>query len=368
MAGVCAKPGPSVLDRNESTYRDAREGADARCRASVTLRSHLRVVVILGVATALITETLSAFGAITRLALAVAWAMTLAAMGVYAFRRRRPVWRITLHWFCVALIASIAAICGVVLTVAIVSPPNSADAMAYHLPRVLYWAQNRTVRFFPTTYFNQVMLQPLDEYAVLQTFVLTGGDRFANLIAFGSFVGSIFGVAAIAREFGVNGRGMVFAALFCATLPNAILQASGAKNDSMLGLWLVCAVLFALRRDFLLLALSVALALGTKATAYLFAPPVLAAVLIPRLGWRDWARLAGFGAAAIALIDGPQYARNIELSGSPLGYDSAFGNGTFRWRNERFGWKATVSNALRHLSDQLGGRSEKWNNGVYEAV
>ena len=154
------------------------------------------------------------------------------------------------------------------------------------------------------------------------------------------------------------------AALVCATLPNAILQASGAKNDFLLAFCLVCAVYFALRRDPLLLSLSIALAIFTKATAWLFLPPLVLyiAFVFPR-------RILLWMAAAILLINGPQFARNIhQLSGSPLGYDSAQGDGYFRWRNESPGLGSLASNALRHTSEQIGARSVRWNQAIFDAV
>ena len=320
----------------------------------------LRSAVFLGTAALVLTEVLSPFHLLSRWPLAVAW-----LLAVVAWTRLAP--RAAVKWRFrpveAGFAAIIAAIGGVVALTAILSPPNSADAMAYHLPRVVYWAQSGSVAFFPTPYLNQIMLQPLAEYLMLHTYLLTGGDRLINLIAFAAYAGSIVGVSAVAGAFGLNTRSQAWAALFCATLPNAILQASGAKNDFLLAFWLVCAVYFAVRRDALWLALSAALALATKGTAYLFLPPLLvyAAVVLPR---RQLAWIAG----AICVLNGPQYARNLQLSGSPLGFDSAQGDAVFRWRNEHLTWKPAVSNALRHTSEQLGARSPRWNQSVYDAV
>ena len=319
-----------------------------------------------GAAAALITELLSPFHLLRPVPLAIVWLMiaSIAAWRVPVgewgrwFRLPRPN---LFELLLASLSAVIAALAGLT---AILSPPNSADAMAYHLPRVIYWAQSGSVAFFPTPYFNQITLQPLAEYVMLHTWLLTGGDHLINLIAWAAFVGCITGVSAISAAFGLGTRAQAMAALLCATLPNAILQASGAKNDMLLAFWLVCAVYFAARRNAAFTGLAVGLALATKATGYLFLPVLLG----PLIAVPDRKRTAACLAAGILLINTPQFIRNWSLSGSPLGYDSAQGNGFFRWRNESFGWKPTLSNAVRHASDQLGARSPRWNQSVYDAA
>jgi hypothetical protein len=320
----------------------------------------LRTAVLTGTAAIAITELLSPFHLLTRWPLAAAW---LIAVALFAWAGPRIALKGRIRPLEAAFAAVVAAIGAVIAFTAILSPPNSADAMAYHLPRVVYWAQSGSVAFFPTPYLNQIMLQPLAEYFMLHTYVLTGGDRWINLLAFAAYAGCVVGVSAIAGAFGLSSRSQAWAALFSATLPNAILQASGAKNDLLLAFWLVCAVYFAARREAKWLAISTALALATKGTAYLFLPPLLvyAVVILPRrqLVWIP---------AAVCLLNGPQYLRNLQLSGSPLGFDSAQGDGVFRWRNEHLSWKPAVSNALRHASEQLGARSPRWNQSVYDAV
>jgi hypothetical protein len=105
------------------------------------------------------------------------------------------------------------------------------------------------------------------------------------------------------------------------------------------------------------------LALATKATGYLFVTPLLVWVVV-----RRDRRAAVWALASTLLINTPQYVRNLRLSGSPLGYDSAQGNGYFRWRNEYLGWRPLVSNVVRNASEQLGARSPEWNRGVFESA
>ena len=334
----------------------------------------LRALVVFGAAAVLITELLGSVNALRAVPVALSWTLVAVVAAAIAWNRKARLPRLCWPGLVnAALISASAVICVVILITAFVSAPNSTDAMAYHLPRIVYWVQAGNVSFFPTPYLNQIMLQPMAEYLMLHTYLLSGGDGFVNLIQWMGCIGSIAGVSLIARSLGAGLRGQAIAALFCATLPNGILQASGAKNDYVLALWLVALVWLGIEwaahrrhHDLILLGLALSLALFTKGTAYLFAPPVLAVVL-----WPARRRILAFVLAAgvcVVILNGPLYWRNFDLSHSPLGFDSAHGNGFYRWRNERLGWRATVSNVLRNTSEQLGSRSETRNRRVYETV
>jgi Dolichyl-phosphate-mannose-protein mannosyltransferase len=328
----------------------------------------LAAVVLIGAATVLVTEVLSAFTLIRPAALAVFWIL-VAGFTVRAIRLRKP----KTEPFVVLSVGAIAAILVITATTAAFSPPNSTDAMAYHLPRVIYWAEQSSVRFFPTQYLTQISLQPMAEYFMLHSYLLSGGDHLINFVQWFASLASIVGVSSIAGLLGATLRGEAVAAIFCATLPSGILASSGAKNDYVLAMWLVSATYFALRyrqsgliAEGALLGLALGLALFTKATGYLFAPWILAAILLPILRTRAKGLL--IVAACALAVNAPQYARNLALSGSPMGFDSAQGDGFFRWRNDTLGPKQTISNIARNLSEQLGARSESWNHGVYGAV
>ena len=241
----------------------------------------LRACVAVGMAVALVTEILSPFHLLHRGPLTVVW-LAILVTAAWLCARRAPRPKISFRPVEAAIALACAAIAGIVAVTAWMSPPNSADAMAYHLPRVVYWAQAGSVSFFPTPYFNQVCLQPLAEYFYLHTYLLSGGDHFVNLVTWVAFLAGIIGVSALAGALGAGSRGQALAALFCATLPNGILQASGAKNEWMLALWLICAAYFAVREDALFTGLALGLALAAKATAYLFAPPLLLAIVLIR--------------------------------------------------------------------------------------
>jgi hypothetical protein len=77
-----------------------------------------------------------------------------------------------------AMLVGIAFILGVTAFNAIVAPPNTDDVMEYHLPRVVLWASNQSVQFFPTFDFAQLIHTPWAEFAALHIYVLRPPTQF----------------------------------------------------------------------------------------------------------------------------------------------------------------------------------------------
>ncbi|MDX2266963.1 MAG: hypothetical protein NW208_02590 [Bryobacter sp.] len=257
---------------------------------------------------------------------------------------------------CLAVCAGLWTLEGIA---ALASAPNSSDAMAYHMPRVVYWIQHKSVENYATEYLNQIMLQPLAEYVVLHLQLLTGGDRLANLGAWLATGGSMLAASLVAEKMGAGVHGQALAAVLVATIPNGVLQASGVKNEALLSFLLLAALYFALAKRSLALSVAVGLSCLTKGTAYLFAGPLVlffAPRAVPAV------------ALGVLLVNGPFFTRNIELSGSPLGFSSASADGKYVWKNEPISVRGAGSNLVRHVADQMGERSEAWNQWVYWKV
>ncbi len=278
-------------------------------------------VLAVGLITVALTEGLSLFHALNRATVLASWALVvasfLAARGLRGWSRPRVDPRV-------------AMVLGVTAVIAIVAPPNGWDALAYHMSRVVYWIQNGSVAHFPTHNIRQDAFSPFAEFCILHLQLIWGGDRLANLVQWGAFAGSLVAVAALVRRFGGESSAVTSALVFAATLPMAILQASGTENDLVLALWLLIALLAAeenVRTGTVMSALKLGAAVGlavlTKGTAYVLCAPLLAGwaiLLFVRSGLRR--RALGLIAAAglLALgLNAPHYARNFRVFGSPLG-------------------------------------------------
>jgi len=251
---------------------------------------------------------------------------------------------------------------------------STNDALDYHLPRVMHWIQNGSVDFYPTAVSRQLNLNPWAEYAITQFMILGGGDAWANLIQWFAFAGAAVGVSLVARELGASPRGQVFAAVFAATIPMAVLQGSTAQNDLAGAFWVVVLVYWILRlrnstpesRMAIVRPASVGLAIGaalglailTKTTGYVFAIPFLlwlVPIALRRFRWRVVPFGLVAGGLALALNLG-HYVRNNQLYGSPLGpgQESPPGQDWGKYTNDVFSLSTLFSNTVRYLALNIG--------------
>jgi hypothetical protein len=125
----------------------------------------------------------------------------------------------------------LAVILFVTFFIAVVYPPNNWDSMTYHLPRIEHWLQNKSLNHYYTSIDRQLLSAPFAEILILQGRALSGDDYLANLVQWFSFLGSIIGISKIAGRLGMNRKMQIVSALFFATVPMAILQASSTQTD-----------------------------------------------------------------------------------------------------------------------------------------
>jgi Flp pilus assembly protein TadD/4-amino-4-deoxy-L-arabinose transferase-like glycosyltransferase len=341
-------------------------------------RAFLSSCAIWGLVLTAITELLSLFGRFTLGGLLVSWACVVLVL-LFAWLRFRKgklkLPKLEIPAFLGVLSLSIAVIVAALGLIALIAPPNNWDSMNYHMARVAHWIQNKSIGFYPTMLPSQLYQNPWAEFAIGHLQILSGGDRFANLVQWFSMVGSIVGVTLIAQELKADHRGRVFAAVICATIPVGILMASNTKNDYILAFWLVCFVYYTLRfrrepclRSALGVGITLGLAILTKATAYLYAFPFLVWFVLSAFGAyrRQMWKPTLLAAAFVVAINLGHWTRNLDLYGSPLGPGGE--SPEHRYANDVFTAGTLVSNLIRTTAVHLGTPFSQINSTLEEGV
>ncbi|HEX2775088.1 MAG TPA: hypothetical protein VHN10_00465 [Candidatus Acidoferrales bacterium] len=348
-------------------------------------RAILGAAVFCGTCVAVITETLSAGQHLTRAAVAISWlAICVGEFLFLKFRTSRssridhpaessaePLDAAT-KW----LLAGGGVITLLIGITAVVAPPSMWDAMDYHLPRMVMWMSNHSVRFYPTPDYVQLIWGPWAEYAMMHTYLLWGSDRFVNMVQFFSVTGCLIGVSLIAKSLGASPRGQALAAVVCVTIPEGVLEASGPMNTYVLAFWMTATVVFLLSWNedpswfnLVCAGLSAGLAIFTKGTAYAYLP-----FLVLACWWMgsSSARIKYLKRAVpllllVVAVNVPQYVRCYELTGSPLGVPLPDGGTRVHQTVDRINLRGTLANVLRNASLQLGTPSQRVNLQIEQA-
>jgi hypothetical protein len=325
----------------------------------------------LGIYVVIITELLSLFHAISRVGDGISWAVICLAAAAILWHRRfadtiaKPkdelngtadtqttLW---LRW----LFAGVGLLIVIVVITAFVAPPNVWDAMEYHLPRVSMWMSNHSVEFYPTPDYAQLIFAPWAEFAMMQTYLLQGSDRFVNLVEVLSFLGCMIAGSYAAKLLGAGRWGQILAAVITVTITEGVLEASGPMNTYVVSFWILSTVIFLMRfnhdpswTNAVLVGCAAGLAVLTKGTAYVYLPFVVLACWLmgnARARVEFWKKSPVFLFFVLAL-NGMFFWRCYQLTGSPLGMPFPDGGPRLHWAASVFGPRALVVNVIRNVT------------------
>lgn len=256
-----------------------------------------------GVCVLFSTESLSAFKLFSFFPLCVFWAIVFAAVFLFVFisiKQKKISFNSypfsPLHaadnFFLLIIVILAIFLC----LIAFMTPPNTWDAMTYHLARVAHWIQNKTVAFYPTHIERQLYINPFAEYWIAQFLILfKGADQWANMVQWLSMAGSLIGISLIARELGLPRSGQILSVFLVITLPNAIVQSVSTQTDFVATVWIVTAVYFILKNinspqatNVWAISMAAMLAFYTKGSSLFILVPFWSWMFLGQLRSKHW--------------------------------------------------------------------------------
>ena len=313
-----------------------------------------------------LTEILNLFQAITTWGVFTGWAVFIIVLGtILALNRKKK----PLRWPAFGLdklgvwdgilIGLLVLIFLTLAVVAFLSRPYISDVLHYHLPRVAHWIQNHSVNHYASGIEIQNRYPPAAEYQVLHVFILAGSDLFVKFPAWAMLLVATISGSLFASKLGINRTGSILTALFIATLPVAVMQASSVKNDihvAALTLLLATLMLSFLKGKpawTTMAAIGLTFAMGylTKSTTVLFMAPLIVWFGIRCLKQFELRRVILWVLLVVGLfllLSGGFFARNVITYGhlQDVGASS-------RLLNDEFTVKGTFSNLLRNTAFHL---------------
>lgn len=156
------------------------------------------------------------------------------------------------------------------------SAPSTTDSMVYHLPRVMYWIQEKTVQQSVIRNPHDFMA-PFAEYILLHLYLIAGSDRLLFFSQWIAYVVLVIISGVIAERLGADKGIRIMTTLFVATLPMAVMQASSTQVDLVVAVLVVLSTYIALEisrkitvNSTVLFWLALGLGISTKATFFLF--------------------------------------------------------------------------------------------------
>lgn len=194
----------------------------------------------------LITNLLSIFNVLTSVTIKIAWIIPIFLLLIITIKNKAyhnfkhiPELCINLkNLHLIPLIVIIICISFLSLLYAYFTVPNNWDSMTYHLARVAHWINNKSVNYYYTGNTRQLLSPVLDEYFLLNIMLLSGNDKYVNLLQWSSYIISALYIWKIARMLGCSNSFALIGSLLFMTMPIAFAESMTTQNDLFATMWL----------------------------------------------------------------------------------------------------------------------------------
>jgi hypothetical protein len=253
----------------------------------------------------------------------------------------------------------------VTLFLALWGPPNNADSLEYHLPRIMHWFQNGSVEHYATPELRQLGAPTLHGYFLLWLYSLTGTDYLLNMIQWAASLWSSLVIAGILHRSLRSWKPAIIGFVLAISVPIGIAEASTTQNDWISALWVLIAVGLYVERQtrsmafriYLPLLISATILVGaTKPTGMVSMAAVVILAAVSEFLARDGTRvqrlnrflLVGLGSLLGVLIGFlPQALRNMAT------FETVFGDQS-HLLVERFDLATLGGNSFRIVLNNVG--------------
>jgi len=236
------------------------------------------------------------------------------------------------------------------------SAPSTTDSMVYHIPRIMYWMQYKTL-FQDVIRGSHDFMAPFGEYLLLHLYFITNSDRLLFISQWLAYLSIIALTVCITKKFITQKIRSVYVAILAASLPIAVLQSSSTQTDLVTCLMVLLSLYYAFEfkkspgyKQALALGVSLGLGALTKATFVVYAVIPLGIIVLALLEQRKHLLktiIPLLLAAVLALLMQSRFlSQNLQLygnfSGQPILEE---GSG---YTNELVSLPVLVSNLIRN--------------------
>ncbi len=262
---------------------------------------------------------------------------------------------------------------------ALYGTPNNLDSNNYHLLRIVVWMKNQNVAHFPTYHVQQLYHNVLSEYLIMQTMLLSGTDRFANMVQFVAMLGALSAVSLLGKRFGFDYKTQIPCAALLLFLPIGIFESTTTQNDYVACFFFLSYLVFGYsaltekNKNGSIVFMALALAFGgfTKYPILLYAFPFCL-----YFGFRiltDFDLSLTFKTLAITLVAfllifSPFFYRNFQLFGNVLAPPPSSRLNNESIPSQKHSLPYTLSTLSKNVGIHLGLPNDGYNKKVDAAI